>query len=642
MASPMSAAGAGASPSPRHAGVPTPAASATKTARKAVDAKSLSASRFSAEHGRLREGKEPAAVFYATVDRLGKRPPLFSVQIPDGLAFRQLEVPAIAVVLGGAHSRPVPLYDSVQIADLAQEAGGARSSKISWGLFMRKWSNSEAFKGAAADKLPLVQLPARLRNAGDRDAGGDDVASDAGDDGATSATGRPAERWAVNSFGAQLMLQKFSVSAAVQASVHIEPGHVSWKQGNDIRAGSSQPADPAPPGPDFRGAGGKRHASPEAAAGMQLKGKEGKNAQRLSTNKEERFNQICRLLEGNPEWLAEIIGRNAVDVGDALAADERLDGVKMGVVTNALDGARELIRDLSAIILHHIGSDAYDRHVWPVVVKIKSFLYSMSILSDRHGAGLALRELMPDIPEDEWRYTQNPETGSVGAWLPPATLLRHLQMYSDLFDAFEGKNMAVVASADGTPFIKGDGVVALLVFFPNMVNNWQNHQYVFVLAIWNGDEKGSDMTVHFEPAMAALDKMDGSTFTHMRSGMGSEIMILRGGDNLQLRSEKGHMSAASVCPCAHCTATKGADMHNFNNLFAMDLDEITRARALSAPKVSGTAGLQKMMRAGTEGVSYAPHEVTDYQLPGLHALLRPGSLTLKARPDVVHLKPAVS
>ena len=66
---------------------------------------------------------------------------------------------------------------------------------------------------------------------------------------------------------------------------------------------------------------------------------------RLSSNGVERFRQVCKLLEERPEWLAEIIGRNPVDVGDALAKDKRLEGTRMGVVSGVVDAADAEIKN---------------------------------------------------------------------------------------------------------------------------------------------------------------------------------------------------------------------------------------------------------------------------------------------------------
>ena len=86
-----------ASPSPREAGVPTPAPSAKKTAKKDREAaSSMSVSHFGEEHARLQADEKSAAVYYATQKarratamplQLGgqRRPSRQPVQAPEGL-----------------------------------------------------------------------------------------------------------------------------------------------------------------------------------------------------------------------------------------------------------------------------------------------------------------------------------------------------------------------------------------------------------------------------------------------------------------------------------------------------------------------------------------------------------------------------
>ena len=104
-----------ASPSPREAGVPTPAPSAKKTAKKDREAaSSMSVSHFGEEHARLQADEKSAAVYYATQNRPGKRPPTFTVHSKVGSEFQMEEVSACAVVLGGPHSSALGIVCSVE------------------------------------------------------------------------------------------------------------------------------------------------------------------------------------------------------------------------------------------------------------------------------------------------------------------------------------------------------------------------------------------------------------------------------------------------------------------------------------------------------------------------------------------------
>jgi len=202
------------SPSPCRA-TSSPLPSAEKTVHKGRASSSISAGVFGSKHAQLRADSAPAAVFYPTSHRLGKAPPALTVNIPEKGC---KTVSAVAVVLGGDHARPVPLYSADDVLEVVREAGGdikAVEHRKFFGNWARQW------KSSAGDKVPVTQLPERLSTAG---------------------RGRPKQGWVLTYFGVLLLLDKLKVPPAVVASAAVQPGHVAWEGADGrTREGSSQP-----------------------------------------------------------------------------------------------------------------------------------------------------------------------------------------------------------------------------------------------------------------------------------------------------------------------------------------------------------------------------------------------------------------
>lgn len=100
-----------------------------------------------------------------------------------------------------------------------------------------------------------------------------------------------------------------------------------------------------------------------------------------------------RWLDKNEDAVRQLIGCNPDLVGDALLKDTRLEGARGSVVLSTLEKARPELDLLSAVIYHHAGADAYDNHVWPIVLMLRGKLEGGLLIDPRGGATVHLRRL---------------------------------------------------------------------------------------------------------------------------------------------------------------------------------------------------------------------------------------------------------
>ena len=118
-----------------------------------------------------------ATIFYTTRrSKAGQNKPGITLRVKK----QDRKVEALAVVIGEPHEMPVPLFDAEEFGNIALEAGGSRSSCVSWAKWFSNWADSQLISKSIASgtHVPLVELPARQDGTCKR------------------------RRWAVNSIGA--------------------------------------------------------------------------------------------------------------------------------------------------------------------------------------------------------------------------------------------------------------------------------------------------------------------------------------------------------------------------------------------------------------------------------------------------------
>ena len=137
-----------------------------------------------------------ATIFYTTrKSKAGQSKPAITLRVKK----QERKVEALAVVIGEPHEMPVPLFDAEEFGNIALEAGGSRGS-INWAKWFSNWARSAGMQKSIASgtHVPLAELPAR-----------EDSAS-------------MLRRWAVNSIGAVMMMQRLDCPVAVQSTFKIE------------------------------------------------------------------------------------------------------------------------------------------------------------------------------------------------------------------------------------------------------------------------------------------------------------------------------------------------------------------------------------------------------------------------------------
>jgi hypothetical protein len=113
------------------------------------------------------------------------------------------------------------------------------------------------------------------------------------------------------------------------------------------------------------------------------------------------------------------------------------------------------------------------------------------------------------MPDSCFRFTQNrvlgsKTVGSVGVSLILIAWLDSVFAVDGFARALHGHNILVLYSIDGTPFYKQAGIVSFLIFFVNMIGNWQHHIQCHVFALHTGGENDDDFQAHFAAPLADL------------------------------------------------------------------------------------------------------------------------------------------